>query len=229
MKKAGRKSYGYGLVLGSLLGMELMAGGGMALGHSPAQEESAQKLGINMYVYNYAQVADMTLEQSEKAAAAIFNQIGVEVSWANCHPVMRGSRRAVSCPPRLGPAYFYLRIVPSMPTVRGASDVGSMGMAVGDLATVSSSRITNEAAAVSVDVAKLLGMVMAHEMGHMMGLHSHSLTGIMRAGWTSEDYALANQQALLFTAREGELVRRQVRALAQEHATAELATTKAPQ
>jgi len=70
-------------------------------------------------------------------------------------------------------------------------------------------------------------MVMAHEMGHMMGLHSHSLTGIMRAGWRSEDYALANQRALLFTPRQGELVRRQVRALAQEHTTAELATARA--
>ena len=231
MKKTPRKPHGYGLVMGWLLGVELMAGGGMALGHSRSPHESARTPEINVHVYNYTQVDDQTLEQGEKEAAAIFRQAGIEVAWVNCHPGRSDYRQEASCAPLLRPAYVELRIVPGLPTVPAASHLKSMGMAIGQLASIWWPRILDEAAGANMDVAILLGMVMAHEMGHLLlGSDSHSPTGIMRPGWTREDYGLASQGPLfatqgqlLFTPRQGEQIRREVRARAQAQTSAELA------
>jgi hypothetical protein len=54
----------------------------------------------------------------------------------------------------------------------------------GWLATVFSDRIDAAATRVGVDPGALLGLVMAHEVGHLLlGIDYHSETGVMRAHW----------------------------------------------
>jgi hypothetical protein len=55
----------------------------------------------------------------------------------------------------------------------------------GWLATVFSDRIGGAAARVGLDAGTLLGLVMAHEVAHLLlGIGYHGETGVMRADWS---------------------------------------------
>ena len=55
---------------------------------------------------------------------------------------------------------------------------------------------------------QLLGLVIAHEIGHLLlPDHSHSKTGIMRAMWDEQDLRLAAHGELGFTPKQVELIR----------------------
>lgn len=59
--------------------------------------------------------------------------------------------------------------------------------------------------------ALVLGAAIAHEMGHLLlPFHTHSQNGLMRAEWTSADLERAQHGRLLFSAEEGELLRRRI-------------------
>jgi hypothetical protein len=54
----------------------------------------------------------------------------------------------------------------------------------GWLATVFSDRIAAAATRLGVDAGALLGLVIAHEVGHLLlGIDYHGETGVMRAYW----------------------------------------------
>ena len=57
----------------------------------------------------------------------------------------------------------------------------------GWLATAFSDRIAGAATRVGVDAGTLLGLVIAHELGHLLlGSGYHGWTGVMRADWPEE-------------------------------------------
>ena len=57
----------------------------------------------------------------------------------------------------------------------------------GWLATAFSDRIADAATRVGVDAGTLLGLVIAHELGHLLlGSGYHGWTGVMRADWPDE-------------------------------------------
>ena len=64
-----------------------------------------------------------------------------------------------------------------------------MGVALGDLASVSHRRVREDANDFRVMPQVVLGPVLAHELGHLLlGPNSHSEKGIMRLRWQPEDY-----------------------------------------
>jgi hypothetical protein len=59
--------------------------------------------------------------------------------------------------------------------------------------------------------ALLLGHIMAHEIGHLLlGVNSHSATGLMHVPWGRTQRERASLGTLLFTDKESEQIRRQV-------------------
>jgi hypothetical protein len=52
------------------------------------------------------------------------------------------------------------------------------------------------------NVAQVSGHVIAHELGHLLGLDSHSPTGIMRADWNLKHLKDATDGYLLFTPQQ---------------------------
>jgi hypothetical protein len=61
--------------------------------------------------------------------------------------------------------------------------------------------------------ALVLGVAIAHEIGHLLlPYHTHSQNGLMRAEWTTADLQRAQHGSLLFSAEEGELLRRHITA-----------------
>jgi hypothetical protein len=56
--------------------------------------------------------------------------------------------------------------------------------------------------------ASLLGVVIAHEIGHLLLPYgSHSASGLMQGDWDSRQFLLARTRRLWFTAQQAELIR----------------------
>lgn len=131
------------------------------------------------------------------AAAAIFSDAGVPMTWLDCgrhgadHPCT-GTRQ---------PRDLVVRIVPEAagPDAPAASAVTAdtlrLGFAAvtaheqgGVVATVYAGHVRRIADRTGVAFPLLLGRAIAHEVGHLLpGSHDHSATGLMRAVWTDAE------------------------------------------
>ena len=162
---------------------------------------------INVLVHNYAQVSSEILAQAEVEAAEILGKAGIEIAWTNCDPTQKDLGDAAECNQFLGPTNLAVRILPYFGVIPG-TDKKTMGFALGNLASVSVRRVSEEAAEFGVQPYEVLGPAIAHELGHiLLGQKGHSPTGIMRAHWRREDYERAPRGAFNFTAEQAEQMR----------------------
>jgi len=157
-------------------------------------------------VHNYAQVSTEILAQAEVEAAGILGKAGIEIAWSNCDPTQKDLGDAAECNQFLGPTNLAVRILPYLGALPG-TDKKTMGFALGNLASVSIRRVSEEAAEFGVQPYEVLGPAIAHELGHvLLGQRGHSPSGIMRAHWRREDYERAPRGAFNFTAEQAELM-----------------------
>ena len=120
-----------------------------------------------------------------------------------------------------------VRILPHFGAVPG-TDKRTMGFALGNLASVSLRRVSEEAAEFGVQPYEVLGPAIAHELGHLLlGQQGHSPSGIMRARWRREDYERAPLGAFKFTAEQARSVRAEVGRRVQKQGAAEVTTATA--
>jgi hypothetical protein len=179
---------------------------------------------INVRVHNDAQVSSEILTQAEVEAAGILGKAGIEIAWTNCDPTQKNLGDAPECNQFLGPTNLAVRILPYFGVIPG-TDKKTMGFALGNLASVSVRRVSEEAAEFGVQPYEVLGPAIAHELGHiLLGQKGHSPTGIMRARWRREDYERAPRGAFNFTAEQARSVRAEVRRRVQEQGAAEVTT-----
>jgi len=60
-----------------------------------------------------------------------------------------------------------------------------------------------------IDVSRLMGHVLAHEIGHLLlNSSAHSLDGLMRAGFRRQDLEKATRRRLTFTPLQNDAIRR---------------------
>jgi len=217
VKKAQGRRWGYGLAVGLLLTVGWATETQPALGKTKANGEGGQPARIAVQVYNYAQVSNEILVQAELEAAEIYRDAGVEIVWDNCK-LPEDSQ----CAEYLDPTHLGVRLLPEIAAALSDSNL-TMGLAAGDLASVSLRRVQEEAAAFEVSIHAVLAPTLAHEIGHLLLVaQGHSPSGIMRAHWQREDYERAPRGAFSFTARQAQSLRAEVRKRAQEPAIGEL-------
>jgi len=165
---------------------------------------------INVRVHNYAQVSTEILTQAEVEAAEILGKAGIEIAWTNCDPTQKDLGDAAECNQFLGPTNLAVRILPYFGALPG-TDKKTMGFALGNLASVSVRRVSEEAAEFGIQPYEVLGPAIAHELGHiLLGQKGHSPTGIMRARLRREDYERAPRGAFNFTAEQAKQIRAEV-------------------
>ena len=179
---------------GGATGMALVLG---LLGHSaPALANPADAVALRVIVVNEAGVPSAVLEQAKAEAAAIFSRIAVQITWLE-----NGAQTSAAT----GTHPYVLNIVPKTLSSTGE---GANAMGVAPAAEKPGARLAyafygaveKVAREHDIDVAVLLGDVIAHELGHLLlPFPSHSAAGIMYGGWDAEQLRLVSRGVLRFS------------------------------
>ena len=188
-----------------------------------AQNSAPRSLQLTVGVYNDAGVSPVILKRAEQRAADIFARASFEVVWLHC--LHAGPADAVACHQTDLPQHVVLRIIrnpvsPGKDSVFGVAFLSVDG--TGKYSDVFWNRVRDLQATSNLDLASVLGSVMAHEMGHLLlGSNAHSVSGIMRAQWEAEELQRIAMGTLLFTEQQAEGMRGRA-------SLAELAERKVP-
>ena len=160
---------------------------------------------VRINVYNDAQLPDHLLTEALQEASRIFQKIRVETIWAECTSSPTSSKRASECQPSWGPAHLSLRIVPWSSklgdAIFGISFLSPEGE--GTYCDVFYDSVKKLHQDWHVNIARILGHTMAHEIGHLLlGTNAHSRIGIMRPNWRGQELREIGMGTLLFTPEE---------------------------
>jgi hypothetical protein len=176
-----------------------------ALGAASAYSDERLDSRMTVLVYDYAGVPAETLVEAEHETSRIFRHSGVEVTWRPCR--ISGPSVPLECP-KPGPMTPALRLVPRFQLVEDRIHAEAMGYSTGDFATVSvefAQRLEESGVA---RLAEVLGHIMAHEIGHLLLPGGrHSVSGIMKARWSSNEWRLLRQGELNFAPEQSRFLR----------------------
>jgi len=198
----------------------------------PPSGGNSPNLRITIWVHDYARVKPSTLARAEREATRILGEAEVNLLWQSYSPPP-GGPGAVPASQAASDATL-IRVIFVEPSKAYAlthpeETLGITPMSrEGErdtLVEVFLDRVRYQADYSGLSVGVLLGHAIAHELGHvLLRTSGHVSTGIMRAGWTPEDLRLADSGLLIFTSRQAELIRNEVRERAKEQAATEVAT-----
>jgi hypothetical protein len=148
---------------------------------------------LTLRVYNYAHLDRASLDLSEKVAAGIFQNIGIETVWVDCPVSKSQSWDYRSCESAMGTTDLVLRILPQRMAARLHVVAEVLGAAQQCSETEPACELNvfyhhvDELATKGYRGDRILGYAMAHEVGHVLLGPGHSDQGIMRGEWTSDD------------------------------------------
>jgi hypothetical protein len=168
-----------------------------------AQANPTTTMCVTVYIFNSAHVSPSELSKAEILAGSIFRTPGIKFEWVAGLTDWHADDSPTHKP--WNPANLALRIRDRsmVPQVGIRSDaMGFCPGVKGREAILLLDRIHNNAARLSADPAVVLGITLAHEIGHLL-LQSatHSLAGVMKARLVPEDVAAAERGSLRFTWR----------------------------
>jgi hypothetical protein len=183
-------------------------------GLSATRSETGLKIEID--IYNYSVLSRETLSVAEVESDKIFRPTGIAAIWLQC-PL--DSEQAVSnkaCARPGAPTRLTLRLLPDSMANRAGVGADVFGSAIlsetGGYAVVANV-YTDRARTLldNQDFGVILGRIMAHEVGHLLlGKPGHSIGGLMRAEWRSEDLEPSRAGSMLFLPGEAKRMRAQV-------------------
>lgn len=178
-----------------------------------AWAQTGQQQSVEIYVYNQAKVSGQILSQAERDATRVLRLSGIQISWVHC---ATAEDRGTDCDRLPLPGDAILQIVHDTTTLKGdvfgATFLGQDG--TGQYADVFYDRVNELHRDWKLSLSDVLGHVVAHEIGHLLlGINSHSTSGIMRGFWDSEELKAAERGRLLFSFEQAELMRARLNAL----------------
>jgi hypothetical protein len=161
---------------------------GMTLAARPAGEP---QIALTIRLYNTSGIPSSSLVSARHAADAILRDTGLNVIFRHCGRPVSPADANDACDEPLKPSELVVRIIDA-PAFSTTLHPDAYGLAYvvpetnrGWLATVFSDRIDRVATRLDVDPGTLLGLVAAHEVGHLLlGSTYHAEGGLMRADWS---------------------------------------------
>jgi hypothetical protein len=160
---------------------------------------------ITVDVFNDAGVPSPVLKSAELEAERIFNAAHIQIRLRNCMLAENWPPADPGCHGVRGPNHLSLRILPGAnhqnADIFGVAFLAADGTgAYGDVFYASVEKLQTEG---HCNVARLLGHVMAHEIGHLLiGSHAHASWGIMAAKWHNQELRRLEMGTLFFTAEQ---------------------------
>ena len=159
----------------------------MTMGVRPgAQSRGA----LTVRFYNTSGIPASELSAARSALEQTFRDAGLDLNFRQCGRPVFHEDAIDPCGEPLKPLEVVVRVIDA-PAFNQDLHPEACGMAYlvketdrGWLATVFSDRIGSAAARVGVEPGRLLGLVAAHEVAHLLlGIGYHGETGVMRADW----------------------------------------------
>jgi hypothetical protein len=151
---------------------------------------------LNLVIYDHAHVGEETLANAENTASEIFRQAGIQLVWREGFAYAAERRNAAVRIPE-DPATLMVKLQPESEAARyGVRSVcGGIAFDSGAIIFVRGFDSTH------------LGVIMAHEIGHMvLGPNAHSLVGVMRGTLLRQDWEKSEQGTLGFTKSQGKQI-----------------------
>ncbi len=166
---------------------------------------------LRVRVHVLATVDEGTFAGARTVADDLYRDAGVVIDWLVCG--VRRDRTPARCRQTAAPGELWLRVLPETPA--GPASDYALGYASldpvtrrGVVANVYPARTARLAAAAGVSPSALLGIVVAHELGHLiLRSPAHRRTGIMQRGWSVVDLRRRRLATLRFTAAEAAVLR----------------------
>jgi hypothetical protein len=156
--------------------MAVVAVATLTAGHAAASP--AEPAGVVLHVTDYAQVPAGELLEAERLASQVYERIGVRIIWTGGWATEATADSALQLDVIILNAKMTAQRRPARPMALG--EAGH----VSRRAFIHFARVIDHAIETRSDPRLVLGLVLAHEVGHMLlPEYSHTPSGLMRADW----------------------------------------------
>jgi hypothetical protein len=163
---------------------------------------------LTVRVYNHAVIPRGNLEAAEREAQNIFGMAGVQLQWVECGLTPEQTEKIAACDRILGHSGPSLKLIPESMAAGLPRPSEQFALAIPTTIFVFCQRVRDAAEKSGILEARLLGGILAHELGHeVLGGSSHSPSGIMKAHLSGSDFSLAERGALRFTDKQSRQLR----------------------
>lgn len=187
------------------IGRGWMAGLVVVVGVFGPEQRAAAEIGdpieIRVAIIDRVGVPPSELSSAQLEVERIYRELNISLTWVGAE-FTTGERR------------FAAHIVRTPPTAHPKSNEGVLGLAPGTKVARGRrvwafyNRIRDLAAERGARRSLVLGLVIAHEIGHLLLPHdSHTATGLMSSGWDARALASAEAGLLTFSSHQVALIR----------------------
>lgn len=164
---------------------------------------------ITIRVYNFAGIAAGEIARAQQEADDIFSRANVGLSWLDC-TYADGKPADPTCNAISGPSVLNLRLLPAQMEPKQGLPEGIFGFSMmsttggfSSTTNVYVDRVSTIADGRKYRQPVVLGAIIAHELGHLLlGIGSHSKTGLMSLPWGPKALTAADQGRLGFSKKE---------------------------
>jgi hypothetical protein len=173
-------------------------------------QEVAAPLTVKVHVTDYAKLSAKELATAEAQATAAYRMVGLDLIWSSVPPGPEAGDPSVSPSIEVHVVIVPRDMADKKCHAQGLGD-SVMGTAIngatearGRIAYIFYHRIERIAVSQQAPIARGLGHVMAHEVGHLLiGENSHSDEGLMQPNWNPRE-----GRAQTFTPSQVQQIRR---------------------
>ncbi len=157
---------------------------------------------MTVRVLNLAETDRDSLASAFEVADKMYRATGISVTWKWCS-------ETAACQAQLDPTEVWLRVAPGGPHEDGVLSSDALGYSVvgskrGSLSTVFVGSVETLARQAKVSVEELLGVIVAHELAHLiLNSSRHTGSGLMRQNWSATDVGRLSPADLRFSLQEG--------------------------
>jgi hypothetical protein len=174
---------------------------------------------IEVHLYNDVGVPNEEVSAAQQVASRVFQNVGIALQWSDCTVRLSISGSAFSPCGSLGSLGVAVYLVGPLEAHFKWVGQQALGYSVipnthaqATMAFVSYPRIRRLSLSTSFGAAGLLGLAVAHEIGHLLfGSQDHANQGLMRSTWRLKDLQAKAWDEFEFTRDQSKRLRAAVR------------------